>query len=54
MREREAFLHAAPFLNATRNRENLGLQSRFYTPPPRLRVVEKPNAVAIKSLYDPY
>ena len=36
--EREAFLHAAPFLNATQNREHLGMQSRFYTPPPRLKL----------------
>ena len=39
MCEREAFLHVAPFLNATRNRENLGLQLRFYTPPPRLKPI---------------
>ena len=36
MREREAFSPRDSILNATRNREKLSLQSRFYTPPPRL------------------
>ena len=36
MREREAFSPRNSILNATRNREKLSLQSRFYTPPPRL------------------
>ena len=37
-REREAFSPRDSILNATRNRENLSLQSRFYTPPPRFPV----------------
>ena len=36
MREREAFSPRDSILNATRNREKLSLQSRFYTQPPRL------------------
>ena len=38
MKEREAFSPRDSILNAMRSREKLGLQSRFYTPPPRLKV----------------
>ena len=41
MRETEAFSPRDSILNATRNREKLSLQSRFYTPPPRLRLINR-------------